>query len=250
MYIDDAFRRGHESSRSTAAPSTRIEGRLMVDEDAQTLAAQQRGLDEWLLSEDGRLAARHALRRRGLDRSADELVNEAWMKLRTTFARRSDPYPDMSTPDQFARFGCRVLDNLSRDWLRAARRAAQTDLALVSDSDKTDDGAFQQAETRILLEQLLGAVAKRAERAIACVGCPDEVAVAAALEVVHMALSGQEGSSTGRTWIDKMLHTALERIDGDVERSPEARNQRKSRCGRCATGLLNSALTDVVGVTS
>jgi DNA-directed RNA polymerase specialized sigma24 family protein len=217
----------------------------MSDTISNELSRQRDGIDAWMLSDEGRRVAAHLLRRRGLDRPGDELVNEAWMKVQRSFERRSEPYPQLDEPRDFARFGSRVLDNLSRDWLRAVRRAGEVELASAA---TIDDTAFDNTETRLLLEQLLMAVSVRAQRRVGCVGCPDEVAVAAALEVVHMALSGQEGSSTGRSWIDKMLHTALDRVDGDTNRSVEARNQRKSRCGRCATGLLKTALTDVVGV--
>ena len=227
-------------------------GRARTDVAAMTsielddLGRQRLGLETWLLSDDGRITAARVLRRRGLDRPADELVNEAWIRVSATLDRRDAPYPDMETPSQFARFGARVIDNLSRDWARVVRRAGEVELV---ESSAVDNDAYSAAENRLMLEQLVVAVSERARRSVRCVGCPDEVAVAAALEVVHMALTGQEADGPGRSWMDRMLHAALDRVDGGVERSVEARNQRKSRCGRCAGGLLSAALGDVVGAT-
>ena len=89
------------------------------------------------------------LRRRGLDRSADELVNEAWIRVSSTLDRRDAPYPDMEAPSQFARFGARVIDNLSRDWARVVRRAGEVELV---ESSAVDDDTYAATENRLMLE--------------------------------------------------------------------------------------------------
>lgn len=205
-------------------------------------------LTTWLNSADALAAATRLVRRRGLAVSAPELINEAYLRMRRSFDQRGDDAPLLTHPGEAARYGARMLDNLSRDLVRSYVRGPQ--LERFDDGDvrlAADDGDLGRVEQRVLVEQLLHAVARRATEHIACHGCPSEVVAAAALEVVHLVLNGVDGSTRGRTWFDQMIHAALERVDPYVARSEAARNQRKSRCGRCAADLLSTSMADLIG---
>lgn len=207
-------------------------------------------LTTWLESDDALATATRLVRRRGLSASPQELVNEAYLRMRRSFDERERDTPSLSHPSEAARYGARMIDNLARDMVRARLRRPQLerfddgDLGLAHDSDGDELGRVEQ---RVLVEQLLHAVSRRATQHIACHGCPSEVVAAAALEVVHLVLNGVDGSTRGRTWFDQMIHAALERVDPYMPPSEAARNQRKSRCGRCAADLLSTSMTDLIG---
>lgn len=208
------------------------------------LARQRALLDSWLRSDDATVTARRLLTRRGLDASPADLVNDAWVRITESIARRTEPYPELTESRHAARFCARVLDNLSRDRLRSGARRREVELFDTFADERADPAAM---DTRLMLQQLLGAVAARAEQLDPCPGCPDEVVAAAALELIHLVLAGHDGGERGRTWIDQMLYLALDRVDGGVSRTEAAASQRKARCGRCIDGLLRAAAADLVG---
>lgn len=217
-------------------------------DDQQRLARQLELLERWLRSDDARATAARLLTRRGLANSADDLLQDGWVRIHESVARRSEPYRDLDQPEHAARFGARVLDNLSRDRLRAVSRRREVELIDVVGEDLVSTSA---TESRLLLEQLLVTVAHRAERdAEPCPGCPDRVVAAAALEMIHLVLAGHDGGERGRTWWDQMQHLALERVDGGAVRSDAAANQRKSRCGRCIDTLLRAGADDLMGASA
>ena len=212
---------------------------------ADVLRRQRSILEAWLQSDDARRTAQRLVRRRQLSRVPEELLNDAWLRLESTFGRRTEPYPSLDDVASAARFGARLLDNLSRDWVRSAGRRVEVEL---SDTLVTLDDGHDHAERRILVEQLIGAVAERAVSSVPCPGCPSEVVAAAALEVLHLVLSGHDGAADGRSFVDQLMYEALDRLDrldGDVERSTAARAQRKSRCSRCVMALLQSSANDL-----
>jgi len=202
-------------------------------------------LTSWLSSDDALATATRLVRRRGLSVSGQELIHEAYLRMRRRLDG-SDAPPGLRDQGEAARYGARILDNLSRDHARSRLRQPELErlddgeLAVVADT-------ADHVEHRVLVEQLLRAVARRATHHIACHGCPSEVVAAAALEVVHLVLLGVDGSPRGRTWFDQMINAALERVDPYVAPSNAARDQRKSRCGRCAADLLSSSMTDLIG---
>jgi len=97
-----------------------------------------------------------------------------------------------------------------------------------------------------LVEQLLLAVAARGTHMVRCQGCPPELVVTTAMECLHMVLAGDDGGDRGRDWFDRVLHTALSRVDTS-DRSDRAQDQRKSRCGRCVTDLLGATMNEILG---
>lgn len=203
-------------------------------------------LTTWLNSADALATATRLVRRRGLSVTSQELINEAYLRMRRRFDGDTE-VPILGDERDAARYGARMLDNLSRDLVRS--RIRRPELVRLDDGDMAlaSDEELGNVEHRVLVEQLLRVVARRASDHIACHGCPSEVVAAAALEVVHLVLRGEDGADRGRTWFDQMIHAALSRVDPYVAPSQAARNQRKSRCGRCAADLLSSAMNDLIG---
>jgi hypothetical protein len=158
----------------------------------------------------------------------------------------------MTSVQETSRYGARVIDNLCRDLARKNFRRRETSLEVML-TDRSGDQALATSdtadgtETRMMLEQVLLALGRNIEAGFTCPGCPNHVAAATALEVVHMVLAGEDGDTKGRNWLDQMLYVALERVDPETTpKSDAARTQRKSRCGRCVTELLNAALTSTL----
>ncbi|MGA1362410.1 MAG: hypothetical protein ACO36A_05785 [Ilumatobacteraceae bacterium] len=212
---------------------------------------QLRMIQLWLGSDEARRHAAVFARRAGLGNEADDVVAEAYLRVSDAMSRRTEPYPSMSEESHAARYGMRVLDNVCRDRRRAANRRAETQsdtLENIADHPEPS-GPFALVDGPEMMQELVREVGHTAERGFTCPGCNREVAAAMALEVVHLALSGRPVDGTGRTWFDRLLHTALLNVEGDLGRSETAQNQRKSRCGRCAVELLEAAARQVLGRT-
>ena len=206
-------------------------------------------LENWLQSDE---AARYAVvfaRRANLDDDGADVIAEAFLRITDSMDRRTEPHPSMSTPADAARYGMRVLDNVCRDRARVRRRLAETSLGAIEvvDSGLAGDSPFESANSPEFLEQMLRAVGMRAEQGFICPGCNHALVTAMALEVIHLALSGNPVGGIGRTWLDRLLHTALVNVEGDLGRSETAQNQRKSRCGRCVVELMEAGARDVLG---
>ncbi|NBR67263.1 MAG: hypothetical protein EBT79_08350 [Actinobacteria bacterium] len=216
-----------------------------------TLQHQLRMLQAWLESEEARRYGSIFARRASLNDDGDDIIAEAFLRVTDAMSRRTEPHPSMTSPQDAARYGMRVLDNICRDRARARRRLAETSLAGTESLEALppDGHPLGLVDGPEFLEKLLRAVGSRAEQGFVCPGCSNPVVVAMALEVVHLALSGAPVEGTGRTWLDRLLHTALINVEGDLGRSEVAQNQRKSRCGRCAVELLEAGARDVLGDT-
>ena len=213
------------------------------------LADQLRMIQLWLGSDEARRHAAVFARRAGLGDEADDVIAEAYLRVSDAMTRRTAPHPSMTEDSHAARYAMRVLDNVCRDRRRTAKRRAETQTdALENIAEHPEPaGPFALVDGPGMMEDLLRAVGTVAELGVTCPGCNREVAAAMALEVVHLALSGRPVDGTGRTWFDRLLHTALLNVEGDLGRSETAQNQRKSRCGRCAVELLETAARQVLG---
>jgi hypothetical protein len=98
---------------------------------------------------------------------------------------------------------------------------------------------------KLLIEQLLFAVGRRARLGVHCPGCHDELVVAASLELLHLLLLDHDGSSSGNTILDRLLYEALDRVAHDHSVAEDARRQRKARCGKCIVSMIESGLRDI-----
>jgi hypothetical protein len=207
---------------------------------------------EWLKSADARRFCEATARRHRLNLKADELISEAWLRITRSFDARTEPLPAMSTIEAATRYGARIIDNLCRDIARRNLRNRETSLEVVmagtGNVPAITVSPIENADNRILLEQVLIILGRNIEKGFNCPGCPNYVVAATATEIIHMVLVGEDGASQGRTWLDQLLYAALEKVDPQpAQRSDSARTQRKSRCGRCVRELLTSALTTTLG---
>lgn len=214
-----------------------------------TLQEQLTLLEQWLQTEEAARYAAVFARRASLRDDADDIVAEAFLRIRDSMSRRTEPHPSMSSASDAARYGMRVLDNVCRDRARLRRRRAETSLGAVELAEQPDTGSMPLGivDRPEFLEELVRAVGTRAETGFICPGCDHAVVAAMSLEVIHLALSGNPVDGIGRTWLDRLLHTALVNVEGDLGRSETAQNQRKSRCGRCVVELLEAGARDVIG---
>jgi len=208
----------------------------------QTLEAQRDLVEGWLQSHEALRYAQRLTRRHHLRRSGEEVVSEAWIRMQGTFARRPDPYPDLSSSESAQRFGARVLDTMCRDmarlqWKRDAKQAAV----------EFEQGHAPQAtvEGKLLIEQLVFAVGRRVRHQPSCPGCDDKLVATAALELLHLLLIEHGGSQSGSSLLDRLLYEALDRVAHSKSLSEDARRQRKGRCGRCIVALIESSLEDL-----
>ena len=214
----------------------------------EELDRQQALVLAWLQTDDALQASRRLLARRSLDLSPGDLIHEAWIRVRRSFEQRTTPLPDLPSTIEAARYGARVLDNLTRDHARRQRRSGEVTVN-PSDLDLRDpESSSDHIEDRVLVEQLLLEVSEAITEMPGCPGCDDTVVAAGALTLLHLVLGGHDGSSRGRTWIDRMLHEALDRVDPSGDLSDAARNQRKSRCGRCVIELITAGMARAHGV--
>jgi hypothetical protein len=207
-----------------------------------SLDEQRQLFTEWLTSADARQCARRLVDRYRVPTDADDVLSECWARLSAALQRRGEPYPGIVDAKTATRFAYRTLDNLCRDLARASRRRGE--VVPLNDDKVVLFGVdhYGSVEQRLLLEQLLATVGRIIAEHRHCAGCPAEVAAAAALEAIHLMLRGDIGDESGRAWLDRILYQALDNVDGNDTRSAEARRQRKSRCGRCASELLAEGL--------
>lgn len=208
----------------------------------QSLQSQRQLVEGWLQSAEALHYAKRLTHRHRLRRSGEEVVSEAWIRMQGTFSRRSEPYPDLGSRESAQRFVARVLDTMCRDmarlqWKRDAQQAAD---------------AFEQGHTphstsdgKLLIEQLLFAVGRRARHGVQCSGCHDEVVIAASLELLHLLLIEHDGSMSGNTLLDRLLYEALDRVTLEHSLAEDARRQRKARCGKCIVAMIESGLRDM-----
>lgn len=212
----------------------------------QSLSDQLETVHDWLKS-DGALshAASIIAKRRPTDIDPEDLINEAWIRTERAFARRSEPYPDLTDDESIRRFAYRILDNLAIDRARATARRAGALVPLVGDQHATvTETGFEQVDQQDLLVRLIEQIPEVASQLPTCPGCAHPVVVALALDVCHSLLVGRDGD------FDALVYAGLRRVLGEPDDgtpATPAERQRKARCGRC-TRLLLEAAFNVSGV--
>ncbi len=219
--------------------------------DDRRRRAQGELIHGWLASDDARMTASRLLRRRGLTDDPDDLLHDAWLRINRSFDSDRPLLETMDDSRDAARYGARVLDNLARDRVRRQSRRNEVTLNPADlDIRATAAGSDDASNERVLVEQLLNQVALLVGDMPHCRGCSNDVVAAAALALLHMVLNDEPGAERGRRWIDQMLNAALERVDPKMPSSQSAREQRKSRCGRCVIALITAAMTELEGRAS
>lgn len=208
----------------------------------QTLSDQLEAVHDWLKS-DGAYAHASAIvaKRRLTDIDPEGLINEAWIRVDRSLARRSEPYPDLAGEESVRRFAYRVLDNLAIDRARSSARRSEALVPLVDEHQApVAEPGFEQVDQRDLLVRLIEHIPDVAAQLPTCPGCAHDVVVALALDVCQSLLVDREGD------FDALVYAGLRRVAGepdeDVPATP-AERQRKARCGRCTRLLLETAFT-------
>jgi DNA-directed RNA polymerase specialized sigma24 family protein len=214
---------------------------------AEESISQESQLEEWLRSEDARHTATRLVVKYRLDIEASELLHETWVKLTASVQRGNSTFDQLTSPADVAKYAYRTMDNLCRDHLRSRQRRNEIILSDEgSGSIPIIDHGFDSVEQHDFLEQLLYAVGSVVERRPTCAGCSKGVAEAAALQAVHLLLAGDDAPDSNRPWLDQLLYRALDIVDSEQShRAPDARRQRKARCGRCARDILAEALSSM-----
>ena len=214
-----------------------------MDPSEESLS-QESLLENWLRSDDARLTASRLVAKYRLSIDASDLLNEAWVRLVSSVRRGNVSFTEMRDPTDAAKYGFRTLDNLCRDHVRS--RQTRGEIVALDDERSllpVMESGFDAVEQREFLERLLFAVSAVIMGRPLCAGCSKGVAEAAALQAVHLMLGGEDTSDTNRPWLDQLLYRALETVDPDhSNRSPDARRQRKLRCGKCAKDILADGL--------
>lgn len=198
--------------------------------------AQWADVEAVLAGDAARLAAVAALRRRGaFGVRPEELVSEAWLRLSTTFARRTKPYPEWDATSA-QRLVARAIDAALVDVLRRLR---PTEMVPVGDPPVA--GVLGQKSRLESIDALRSVVAEIRRRAadLPCGGCSPDVVLAAAVAMVqHVAAEAQPGGR-GRDF-ERLLTAALTEVLGPL--SPAAMRQRRRRCGPCVRRLIEEAM--------
>lgn len=201
-------------------------------------------LEAWLRSDDARATASRLIVKYRLSLDPSDLVNEAWVRLVSSVRRGNMSFADMQGPADAAKYAYRTLDNLCRDHVR--RRRSVGEIVPIDDEPArlpVMEGGYDAVEQREFLERLLFAVSATIMGRPLCSGCSKGVAEAAALHAIHLMLGGVDSPDTNRPWLDQLLYRALETVDpAHADRSPDARRQRKLRCGKCAKDILADGL--------
>ena len=219
--------------------------------DDRRRRAQGELIHRWLASDDAHLTASRLLRRRGLNDDPHDLLHDAWVRISRSFDADRPLLETMDDSRDAARYGARVLDNLARDRVRSRSRRKEVTLNPADlDIRAAAVGNDHESHERVLVEQLLNQVALLVGDMPRCRGCSNDVVAATALTLLHMVLNDEPGAERGRRWIDQMLNAALERADPQIPTSQSAREQRKSRCGRCVIALITAAMTALEGRSS
>ncbi len=228
--------------------------------------AKQRDLVlRWVLSDEARIHAQRALRKYDLPADfAGDVIHDTWLDINATFNRRTEPYPDLETDLAVARYTKRVVTNNVVDRVRKAshrherpiprhRHGDHDDHPVDDDvsslsSGVADSEEFGDIDTKHLALQLRASVARRAEHnAERCHGCNQSIVLAVALYVCNAAGASHE---TVEDHLDDLIYQGLQVNDpatfgGHTGSATAAQRQKKSRCGRCITSLLQNAAGDI-----
>jgi hypothetical protein len=237
---------------------------------ASAVGAQLQGVLEFLQSPGAVQFARRCAVERGLAPDlAGDLVHDAWLRTRSTFQRRTEPYPDLDGDDAFRRYAWRVIATaaIDRARLSAHRREvlaspdAHVHHADASNEDRvplaplgmaTDDPGYDAVDWRTIGVRWRTAVAHEVDADIApCPGCAGTLVAAVALHICNCVAAGRLGSeSLGDSELDALLYDGLTRYDTSTFSSTSAvmsaaQRKKKSRCGRCIVDLLRTAATRI-----
>lgn len=237
---------------------------LLVGDTFGTMSPEERiqrqgsAVGKWLTSARSAEAAAQICRRRGLPTDfAIDLVNDAWIRVKELFERRSEPYPDLDDEVAAERFARRILSNLAIDRARSAGHSRVTPLNDALGMEPTGSSPWSgtvetisSVENRDVVFRLRNAVGSRISDAVdPCPGCPGDVVAAVSLYVCNSLACGliPEGRNSP---LDSLIYEGLQTHDPAHFREmnepmSDAQRKRKSRCGTCIVRLLRECAESV-----
>lgn len=203
----------------------------------------------WLESAEALRVADSVVARLRLDCEGRDLVHQAWVRVTTSFATRSEPLPDLNESADAARYGNRVISNIGLDRLRALGRSPVTALDHVEVAP-VDERHGPEGDSLVLLffEELLRRVSVSRSRESNCGGCSADVVRSIAITVVQtfaleVTASALPADVDGRERFERLVNEAIE-SGGEVGESARMR-KRRSRCRACVRDLIAGALEEM-----
>jgi len=204
-----------------------------------TIEQQRSAILDFFATVEARSWCSRCCRKFGLPEDmVGDVLSSAYIRVASALDRRTVPFDDMSTIDSASRYAARACENASIDFARAARRRREVPTVNDEMSDiGSDDANLAMHAGRWALEEMRRVVVTLSREGHPCSGCPPEVVLAAALQIINSQLMGDSAS------ISDLMYEALEAVDtGFPGGKSDAARQRKMRCGRCVVGLLRRAV--------
>ena len=211
---------------------------------AESLRRQAALIHEWLRSPEALQAANTLVKRLQLPCDGDDLVQQAWLRVSTSFAARTEPLADMGDLRDAARYGYRMLSNIGLDRLRSAAR----DEALVRHETLRVDAPDEPDRRTMALsffEELLRRITVTDLKAGNCGGCSPDVIRSISISVVQsFALETLAAPLVdGRARFELLVDQAIQSFDAP---SDSARvRKRRSRCKECVRELMARVLGEM-----
>ena len=212
--------------------------------DHDEILQQARAIQEWLMSNEGRECAERLLRRVSLPpETAEDLVNDTWLKIEKAFARRAKPLTSNSGGRTEVRYAQRALEFAAIDALRAQirRERLADDIATLNPPTAVEVMAAEDRALHLISTQSMIDACRDPEREVSCPGCrPDLVREVAVRTLVSLDVDRTQH-------LDVLIYEALTALlgvnDGPVK--PDALRARKARCAPCVIRLLREVARDV-----
>ena len=203
----------------------------------------------WLESPEALRMANAVVGRLRLDCDGSDLVQQAWLRVTTSFATRTTALDDLHGAVEAARYGSRVVSNIGLDRLRSMARTEVVTLDRVQThvaDDRLDPERGAMAIS--FFEELLRRIPVAAPRGSNCGGCSVDTIRSIAITVVQtFALETKAGSvggpDDGRERLERLVDRAIESF-GDAG-EPVRLRKRRSRCKHCVHDLLARVLDDM-----
>ena len=218
-------------------------------DEVERIQRQAALVRSWLESPEALRTANAVAGRLRLDCDGSDLVQQAWLRVTTSFAARTTALVDLHGPVEAARYGSRVVSNIGLDRLRSMARVEVVALGRV-ETHFADDRLDPEhgAMAMLFFEELLRRIPVAEPRGNNCGGCSVDTIRSIAITVVQtFALEtmagGPDGPVDGRERLERVVDRAIESFGEPGE--PARLRKRRSRCKHCVRDLLVRVLDDM-----
>jgi len=198
---------------------------------------------DWVRSDDCRRLASSLVNRFGLACEPEDLVQQAWIRVTTSFAARTIPLPSLDDSTAAARYGYRIVSNIALDLARSHRRRGE----IATTREEIVEGPENDAVSAVYFEELIRRITATPVSPGNCGGCSPTMVKAIAVRAVQaLAIEARRGApESGGDWFDRIVDEAIGRIAGDT--SSARSRKRKSRCKTCVRDLVERAVAQMEG---